>query len=153
MSFPPCERRWLIKRWTESYWIELWLPNGEKPLGLYEEVLETITQRPSESKPTVIVETLWFYRHIRSEVWNQVWCSETLRPCRLHIDVEEEYETSSTREVALVTKTKHTLYFVWRVNYGDSSKSKWCKEWVPYWQTPKCGVDETFYKTTTEELR
>ena len=151
MSFPPCERRWLVR--DEETWKEIWLADREFPKG-YLESFVTTTQRPGKAiKPIVIVETLWFYRHLRSEVWKQVWCSETLRPCRLYIDVEEEFETTTTREIALVTKTKHTLYFVWRVNYGDASRSKWCKEWVADGDIPQCGADEKFYKTSTEELR
>jgi hypothetical protein len=151
MSFPPCERLWLVR--DEETWKEIWLADREYPKG-YLELFMTTTQRPGkELKPTVIVETLWFYRHVRDVIWKQLWCSGESRPCRILIDVEEEYDTLTTREIAFnMPKVKYILYFVRRINHGDPSRSQWCKEWAPEGYIPD-GIGTTCYKTTTEELR
>ena len=98
-------------------------------------------------------ETLWFYRQLNQKEYSKKWCSGIFRPCNTVLNVEEEFETTTTREIAFnMPKVKYILYFVRRINHGDPSRSQWCKEWAPEGYIPD-GIGTTCYKTTTEELR
>lgn len=146
MSFPPCERRWLVR--DEGTWKEIWLADREFPKG-YLESFMTTTQRPSK-RTSIRTETLWFYRHVRDSVWKQLWCSGESRPCQILIDVEQEYDTLTTREITLGPKIQHTLYFVKSdLSFGDL---RWSPIWIANGEHFKL-QGKLFYKTTTEELR
>jgi hypothetical protein len=96
-----------------------------------------------------MTETLWLYRFRGSREWFKMYCGENARPCTIEIDIEEEYETTTTRTIPV----QHTLFFVWKPNYCDSSKGEWKQVWLPVGRIPNVGPDETYHKTTTEELR